>query len=463
MARTAVFRLALLYALIFGLSSLALLTFLHWRLTDYMVDQIRIAVDGELSFLAKEGAVKGVQDLAALVDARANAADSASSYYLLQGRNGERLAGNIAPLPPVQGEFRRSIGRATPTHREQSLDLPALFHGLTLKDGSYLAIGRDLDDVEDLGQMLNRAISVALALSAILAAVGGVILGFGFLRRIEAINETTARIIEGNLSQRVPLVGADDELDRLAGNLNRMLDRIQTLMETTRQVSNDVAHDLRTPLARLRQRLERVQARARSMDDYETEVGEAILEIDGILATFSALLRIAQVEAGSRASGFTQVDLSKVFDTITEAYAPVAEDAGLRLRADVAPGVDVRGDRELLTQMLANLVENAIKHARSGDIDVSLVRGPRGPVGEVRDRGPGIPPAERDKVFRRFYRLERNRTSAGNGLGLSLVAAVADLHGVKLTLADNAPGLVVRMEFSPAPAHKANPALAPAT
>jgi signal transduction histidine kinase len=199
------------------------------------------------------------------------------------------------------------------------------------------------------------------------------------------------------------------------------------------------------------------------MDDYETEVGEAILEIDGILATFSALLRIAQVEAGSRASGFTQVDLSKVFDTITEAYAPVAEDAGLRLRADVAPGVDVRGDRELLTQMLANLVENAIKHARSGDIDVSLARGPRGPVGEVRDRGPGIPPAERDKVFRRFYRLERNRTSAGNGLGLSLVAAVADLHGVKLTLADNAPGLVVRMEFSPAPAHKANPALAPAT
>jgi signal transduction histidine kinase len=463
MARTAVFRLALLYALIFGLSSLALLTFLHWRLTDYMVDQIRIAIDGEISFLAKEGAVKGAQDLAALVDARANAADSASSYYLMQGPDGARLAGNIPALPPVEGEFRRAIDRPASTH-ERPFDLPALFHGLTLKDGSYLAIGRDLDDVEDLGRMLNRAISVALGFSAILAAAGGVILGFGFLRRIEAINLTTARIIEGNLSQRVPLVGADDELDRLAGNLNRMLDRIQTLMETTRQVSNDVAHDLRTPLARLRQRLERVQARARSMDDYESEVGEAILEIDGILATFSALLRIAQVEAGTRASGFAQVDLSRVFDTIAEAYGPVAEDAGLRLRADVAPGVAVRGDRELLTQMLANLVENAIKHARSGEaIDVMLVQGPKGPVGEVRDRGPGIPPAERDRVFRRFYRLERNRTSAGNGLGLSLVAAVADLHGVRLTLSDNAPGLVIRMEFAATPAAKAGPALAPAT
>ncbi|MFO1148505.1 MAG: ATP-binding protein [Alsobacter sp.] len=463
MARTAVFRLALLYALIFGLSSLALLTFLHWRLTDYMVDQIRIAVDGEISFLAKEGALKGVSDLAALVDARANAADSASSYYLLQGADGERLAGNIPKLPPIEGEFRRVVERPTPPRRERVVDLPALFHGLKLKDGAYLAIGRDLDDVEDLGRMLNRAISVALGLSAILAAAGGVVLGYGFLRRIEAINHTTARIIEGNLSQRVPLVGADDELDRLAGNLNRMLDRIQTLMETTKQVSNDVAHDLRTPLARLRQRLERVQARARSMDDYEAEVGEAILEIDGILATFSALLRIAQVEAGSRAGGFAQVDLSRVFDTITEAYAPVAEDAGLRLRAEIAPGLSVRGDRELLTQMLANLVENAIKHAQSGDIDVVLAPGPKGPVGEVRDRGPGIPIGERDKVFRRFYRLERNRTSAGNGLGLSLVAAVADLHGVRLTLADHGPGLVVRMDFAGAPAAKASPSLAQAT
>jgi signal transduction histidine kinase len=446
--RTATFRLALLYAVIFGLSALTLFAFLHWRLTGYMTDQIRSAIAAEMSFLAKESSLEGTRDLIPIVDTRANAADSASSYYLLQNPKGERLAGNVAPLPPVEGEFRRpaeplNSGRPNRDPAEQ-----ALFQGHVLEDGSYIAIGRDLNDVQDLGRVINRAIATAVGLTAILAAVGGLLLGVSFLHRIEVINQTTARIIAGNLSQRVPLVGVDDELDRLAGNLNRMLDRIESLMETTRQVSNDIAHDLRTPLARLRQRLERVQARASTAAHYETEVSEAIIEIDGILGTFSALLRIAQVEAGARAGGFAEVNVSRVFETIAEAYAPVAEDAGQVLTCQVTPGVAVQGDRELLTQMLANLVENAIRHTPAGSaIEVILRTGPNGLVGEVRDSGPGIPASEHGKVFRRFYRLERNRTSAGNGLGLSLVAAVAELHGIRIELGDNGPGLVVRMLF----------------
>lgn len=447
--RTATFRLALLYAVIFGLSALTLFAFLHWRLTGYLTDQIRNAIAAEMSFLAKENSLEGLNDLVVIVDTRANAADSASSYYLLQSAAGERLAGNLPPLPVVEGEFRRPVEPLNSGRLQRDPNEEALFQGHVLADGSYVAIGRDLNDVQDLSRVINGAIATAVGLTAVLAAAGGLLLGMGFLHRVEVINQTAARIIAGNLSQRVPLVGVDDELDRLAANLNRMLDRIESLMETTRQVSNDIAHDLRTPLARLRQRLERAQAKAKTPAAYEAEVGEAIIEIDGILGTFSALLRIAQIEAGARAGGFAEVNVSRVFETIAEAYGPVVEDAGQALACDIVPGVMVQGDRELLTQMLANLVENAIRHTRSGNtITVRLSAGAEGIVGEVRDSGPGIPAEERTKVFRRFYRLERNRTTAGNGLGLSLVAAVAELHGIRLELADNGPGLLVRMRFA---------------
>jgi signal transduction histidine kinase len=225
---------------------------------------------------------------------------------------------------------------------------------------------------------------------------------------------------------------------------------VQALMESLRHVSNDIAHDLRTPLGRLRQRLEDARLRARSLEDYETAVDRAIADTDAILATFSALLRIAQIESGTRKASFSAVDLSGVFRSIADAYGAVAEDRGQILTAAVTPGVDVRGDRELLMQMLANLVENAIRHTPEGArIGIGLERGADGPVGIVSDTGPGIPPEARDKVFQRFYRLDRSRSTAGNGLGLSLVAAVAETHGIAITLADNQPGLEVRLRFPP--------------
>jgi signal transduction histidine kinase len=220
-------------------------------------------------------------------------------------------------------------------------------------------------------------------------------------------------------------------------------------MDSQRQVSSDVAHDLRTPLSRLRQQLESARLEAHTVEDYEAAVTDAIADVDAILKIFAALLRIAQVEAGTRKSAFAVVDLSAVFQSIAETYGAVAEEQGQSLTATIEPGITIRGDRELLTQMLANLVENAIRHTpERTQIALVLEKRAAGPVGIVADSGPGIPAEARDRVFRRFVRLEQSRSTGGSGLGLALVAAVAELHGITITLGNNKPGLKVVLEFS---------------
>jgi signal transduction histidine kinase len=229
-----------------------------------------------------------------------------------------------------------------------------------------------------------------------------------------------------------------------------MLDRIQMLMDGLRQVSNDIAHDLRTPLTRLRQRLELARAKATTVADYQAAVDQALAETDEILDTFGALLRIAQIEAGTRRSAFTEVDLSGVLQTIVETYAAVAEDHQHGLASRIAEGVTVQGDRQLLTQMIANLVENALRHTPTGTrIEIELAEPSSAPVCVIRDNGPGIPEPERQKVFRRFYRLDSSRATPGSGLGLSLVAAVAELHRIAIEVGDNRPGLQVTLRFPP--------------
>lgn len=242
--------------------------------------------------------------------------------------------------------------------------------------------------------------------------------------------------------------GTGDDLDRLAGTLNRMLDRIGVLMDSLRQVSSDVAHDLRTPLSRLRQRLEGALTSAGSVAEYQAAVEAAVAEAESLLETFSALLRIAQVEGGSPRSGFRDVDLSGVVEAVVDAFLPDAEDGGRALVSDVAPNVAMRGDQELLTQMLANLAENALRHTPAGTrILVRLGEGGDGPLLEVEDNGPGVPEEDRARILRRFYRGERSRTTAGSGLGLSLVAAVAELHDAALLLDDARPGLRISITF----------------
>jgi signal transduction histidine kinase len=283
-------------------------------------------------------------------------------------------------------------------------------------------------------------------------------LSAGFLRRVESVNRTARQIMEGQLDSRVTVRDNGDELDRLAANLNAMLDRIQSLMESLKQVSSDIAHDLRTPLARLRQNLETAKVSATSVEEFRSSTEVAIAETDGLLKTFSALLRIAQIESGSRKADFARVDLSELFDFVAETFAAVAEDEGHQLVCDIQDGIAISGDRELLLQLATNLVENAIRHTPNGSrIEFCLRQEMAEVIVTVRDNGPGIPEGERGKVLRRFYRLEASRTTPGSGLGLALVAAIAELHGARLGLIDHGPGLIVEVRFPASPRSLAQP------
>jgi signal transduction histidine kinase len=268
------------------------------------------------------------------------------------------------------------------------------------------------------------------------------------LRRIETISRTARDIMAGDFSRRIPVRGTGDEFDHLVRSLNAMLERNQAAMESVRQVSNDIAHDLRTPLTRLRQRLDLAQRRARSVEEWRRAAEGCISDMDAILETFGGLLRIAQIESGMPTRRFTKVDLSELLRTVIEVYQPMAEEKEQPFTADIAFGLTVWGDGELLTQMIANVIENAMKHSPTGaSINLVTSESPSTIAVAVSDSGPGIPAEERARVFRRFYRLERSRRTPGSGLGLSLVEAIAALHQIGIELTDNGPGLRVTLRF----------------
>ena len=295
--------------------------------------------------------------------------------------------------------------------------------------------------------MLFRSFFWAGGLTLLLAVMGGLVVGNRFVRRIDSIGRTSRLIMAGDLSVRIPTRGTDDEIDRLVASLNAMLDRIQQLLEGVRQVSSDIAHDLRTPLGRLRQRLEDARANAMTTGEYAAATEAAIGEADQLLKTFSALLRIAQIEAGAQRSGFATVDLSAVARSVGEAYQPSAEESRHELELQIAEGLTLNGDRQLLAQMISNLVENALSHTPAGSrVILAARRTATGSQIEIADDGPGIPEAERQKVFDRFYRLDRSRGTSGSGLGLALVRAIATLHGLTVRLEDRNPGLAVIVE-----------------
>lgn len=444
-ASTATFRLTLVYAATFVLSTLALFAYVYWRVSSHVLDHERSSLAGEVRLLTDIDTRSGADALQREIQARMAADPAADTLYLLRGPGDKTIAGNIVGVRRQTGQFEDEVDVFASSTQSRHTER-AVFVGAILPGDRHIAVGRDIEDLSSINSGILERFLGALAFAVLLAFTGGAVISMGFLRKLETINQTAETIMEGKLSERIPVTGTRDELDQLAGNLNRMLDRIQGLMETTRQVSSDIAHDLRTPLSRLRQRLE--QARDAGPSASPDTLDVAVEEIDGILSTFSALLRIAQIESGARVSGFKAIDLSAVFSTIAEVYTAVAEDAGLALISVIDPDVTVTGDRELLTQMIANLVENAIRYSPAGSsITLRLQAQGGAPVGMVADTGPGIPAEERDKVFGRFYRLERNRTTPGNGLGLSLVSAVADLHGATVSLEDNKPGLLVRIVF----------------
>ncbi|MDX1487424.1 MAG: HAMP domain-containing sensor histidine kinase, partial [Acidiferrobacterales bacterium] len=320
-----------------------------------------------------------------------------------------------------------------------------------LQGGFHLLVGRDMHDLEVTQTYIVRALIWGLAITVVLALIGGAMMSRSMMRRLEVINETSREIMAGDLSRRIPTKGTGDDFDQLTDNLNKMLDRIELLMEDVRRVSDNIAHDLRTPLSRLRQRLELLKLPGTDRDQLRENVEQTLTEADGLLATFNALLRIARLESEDRRAGFTDVDLGALVADVAELYEPLAEDKQQELLTMAKANVQVRGDRDLLFQAIANLVDNAIKYTPAdGRIELSSQLNADGARLIVSDNGPGIPESARNSVFQRFFRLDTSRATPGSGLGLSLVAVVAKLHHAKVSLEDNGPGLRVILDFEQA-------------
>ncbi|MBI4205621.1 MAG: HAMP domain-containing histidine kinase [Betaproteobacteria bacterium] len=413
-------------------------------------EQLSDSVERETQVLAELYRGRGLDSVVRAIELRVVELRPPRRYYLLQDASGKRIAGNLPQMKPTEGEIVLPVSSLFPDRRLKASDpadaYPVVAQGRRLENGEFLLVGENRYRAVKAREAILLALAWGIVVTVLLAAGGGAALGVGFLRRIEEINRTTRSIMDGDLSQRVPTRGSGDEMDQLAVNLNAMLDRVQGLMESLKRVSDDIAHDLRTPLSRLRHRLE--AARGKTGSDGEPIIEQSIADVDAILETFSALLRIAQIESGARRAGFSEVSLGQIVTTVAEAYAPVAEDCGQQLEIVVVGAPTIHGDRELLTQMVANLIENPIRHCPPGArITVGMRQEKGTQVLFVADTGPGIPAGEREKVFRRFYRLEASRTTPGSGLGLALVKAVADLHGASLELSDNRPGLRVSVRF----------------
>jgi signal transduction histidine kinase len=440
--RTATFRLAALYVLLFA-TSVAVLGVIVYLTTAAALDRrLDARIAGEMSVLKSAFRAGGLARLEAEVRTHQRTRPAGPLDYLVFDTGGARLVGDL-PILPAQP------GWSNVKNKESDGDISHRRILLAVLDGGVrLAVGADREQIDELEEAIFDGFASAFGAVIALGSIGGIALSLALLKRVETIRRTAEAISAGDLTQRVPVRGTNDDFDRLSRTLNRMLDRIAELMESLRQVSADIAHDLKTPLARLRQRLETTQTQAQSVEQHNAAIEGAIAQVDEILGIFGALLRIAQIEAGTRRAGFRDLDLSATFANVVDAFAPAAEDAGKRLDAKIKPAIRFLGDPELLTQMLANLVENAIRHTPAGTrIEVALGSDREHIVGTVTDNGPGAPAEERERIFQRFYRLEHSRSTPGSGLGLSVAMAVADLHGIAIEVRDAEPGLRIIMRF----------------
>lgn len=448
--RTTTFRLAVLYLGLFTISVMVILGLIYWFTAAYIDRQTNQTILAEVSGLTEQYNRGGLRALRDVVADRSDEPGS-GSLYLLTAPDLTPVAGNIigwpSDAPTPQGWIGFEIaGTSTPDGRPQ----PARALSLTLPGNYQLLVGRNMRDRQVFQQRIIAALAWSLVLTLGLGGLGGVLISRSMMQRVEAINRTTTKIMGGSLQERVRLHNTGDEFDQLARNLNAMLDQIEQLMTGMRQVGESIAHDLRTPLTRLRSRLELALIEEQDTEGYRATLQETIAEADQLLATFTALLSIAQAESGTLREAFEPVRLGELAETVGDLYGAVAEESGLRLEVDRKVDPTISGNRQLLSQALANLLDNAVKYTPEGGritLSVSDSANGAGPVLAVADDGPGIPPEHREEVLRRFVRLEQSRSSPGNGLGLSLVNAVARLHGATLTLDDNNPGLRIEIAF----------------
>ena len=452
--KTTAFRLTLFYLVVFALFAAFLLGYFALNTRRLITDQITSTIDAEIQGLTEQYNQGGIRRLVYVVEVRSRR--PGSSLYIVTTPSGEGLAGNVAALGPgildspgwLETAYRRLEEPVAAEHN-------ALARVYQLPGGFRLLVGRDLDERERLFEIIATAGRWSVAIVVILGIAGGVFVSRRVLNRIDAMTHKAETIMAGDLSGRLPVAGSGDEIDRLALNLNAMLERIEALMHGLKEVSDNVAHDLKTPLTRLRNRCEEALRTAKSDADYRGALEATISESEDLIRTFNALLMIARAESGEARDHMTEFDAAEIAQDISELYEPLAEDKGLTLRVETHPA-PVKANRELVSQALANLVDNAIKYA-AGDTLTANGKHPEIVLTAdakdnriqlaVGDGGPGIPEADRGRVIERFVRLEQSRSKPGSGLGLSLVSAVARLHGGELKLEDNAPGLKAIIEL----------------
>jgi signal transduction histidine kinase len=450
--RTTTFKLTLVYLTVFALFAAFLLGYFALNTRRLITEQITDTVDAEITGLSDQYRLGGIRRLVIVVDARARR--PGSSLYLVTTFAGEALAGNVTALAPgtldsqgwTETVYRRLDEAEGANHPEHQ----ALVRVFQLPGGFRLLVGRDLEERERIYHIVLAAGRWSVAIVIVLGLAGGLFVTRRVLRRVDAMTETTRSIMAGDLGERLPVAGTGDELDRLAENLNAMLERIEALMYGLKEVSDNIAHDLKTPLTRLRNRAEEALRVAKSEGEYRSALEATIVESEELIATFNALLMIARAESGQVSDDASEFDAAEIAHDVGELYEPLAEEKGIVLTVEADAPARLKGNRELVSQALANLVDNAIKYAgpqgnQVNGVETKIVvralnEGDRILL-TVADSGPGIPAADRARAVERFVRLEQSRSQPGSGLGLSLASAVARLHGGELTLEDNNPGL----------------------
>ncbi len=438
--RTTAFRLTLLYVGLFGVSVLAVLGLIYFSTAKSLDGFLAKAIEDDVKALSLTYAQRGREAMLRQIDDQGRGGSGA--LYRLTGPAGEPIGGNIVAAPAEAVALALYVDFLADGR-------PARGRMVVLPDGERLLVARDLGARVAFTALMAEAMLLALAGTLVLGVVGGLVMSRRMLTRIDHITHGAAQVMAGNMGHRLVPDGSGDEFDRLMVSLNRMLDQLQRLMDGVRTVSNNVAHDLRSPLTRMRARLEQAVVHGGSAEQMREVCGQVLEETDSLLVTFNALLSIAEAEAGVVVADPVAVDLSRLVEDLADLFGPVAEERGLLLRAEPGGPVTVRGSRELLFQAGANLVDNALKYTPAGGVVVMRAwRDGLASLLEVADSGPGIAPEHRQAALERFTRLDAARSTPGNGLGLSLVSAIVRMHGADLVLADNHPGLLVRLRFA---------------
>ncbi|MFT4630428.1 MAG: signal transduction histidine kinase [Arenicella sp.] len=447
--KSSAFRITLIYVLLFSLSVSIILGFVYWSTVVYKTQQTDDDINAEIKDLATIYASRGYPGLLKVLSERVERQRPGdATLYLLADDQFQPLVYNINRWPAVinQGNDGWLDFKLDDTLDEKSKSFNARARTFEVEGRFNLLVGQTMKDLATLNALVGRALIWGLMLTIALGLIGGIMMRQTLRSRLGSINQTSRKIMVGDLRKRIATRGTGDEFDELAGNLNSMLDRIEHGMDGVRRVSDNIAHDLKTPLARMRNRVEELKFRVAGNAEEEAAVDQIIHEADGLLATFNALLRIARIEYSEQRKSFSPVDVNSILYDLQELYEPLIEEKGQSLEVEIDKPMVIQADRDMLFQVFANLLDNAIKYTpEGGQIAIKSYQEGRAWHIEIADNGPGIPESEYDNVTQRFYRLDQSRTTPGSGLGLALVHAVLKLHKLQLSFVDNDPGLRVRI------------------